>query len=516
MNKRKRKGFTLVEMAVALGAAGTMAVVSAQEGSFETSQDKARALGNEVYQYNAGVSRYLVANASDSSVVGTHSGSDWLKGATCPGGLADKSYLSCDLIPNGKTLQYGSTPRTTITQDADGSLQARTVWDTVIGDEGKPDTMVMGIAALVASGNYVSQVGDAAAGYQSPALFCPETAGASAAISDACDTDRNAIVSLSSTNGSTDAWLRRDHGNTMAHVIEFDNGSGQPTTDAQLASVDGSNWRQMVNVSRIYNMGASGNDSLILGKMYGSALNATSFVSSYNLLQNSIVMDGNLGVMNDLYVRSNAIVNGDMQVENIHAKADILADGDIESKGNIVADHDITAGNMIKSLGSIESAGNVEVGGNLLTRGESTFDGVVRARDQLRIDGNLYAPRMIDSSNTSRFIDPSGTSNIENLNIRNNLYIDKKANEGTYCDTNGKVARKNDGQILSCVNKKWTASKSSLKTYGGSISGNIHSAVRHECHFKRGAKYALVNLINGNTPIFGSGFNSHDIKCVDV
>lgn len=182
MARKKGQGFTLVELAAALGVAGSLALVSAEEGNFETSQMKARALGNEIFHYNSAVSRYLSHYANDTSIAGTYVGSSWLKGPGCPGGLAIQEFLSCDLLPDDKTVQYQSQPRTDVVVLPSGALEARTVWDTIRGNNGDPDTMVMGISALIASGNVVSQLGDAGAAYQSPTIFCPETAGASVAV----------------------------------------------------------------------------------------------------------------------------------------------------------------------------------------------------------------------------------------------------------------------------------------------------------------------------------------------
>lgn len=422
---RTLKGFTLVEIAATLGIVGTLSLISAEEGDFEMTQVKARALGNEIFAYNSAVSRYLAHHANDDSVVGSvFTGSSWLKGSGCSGSAVSE-FLSCESFPSGESISYGLTPVTEISKTPEGSLEARTKWETLLGDGGKPETMAMGLAALVASGNVISQLGDVSAAYQYPTIFCPETSGFSPSISAACDGDINSIISYASINAHLDNWLRVDHGNTMRHVVEF---SDSPSDQGDIDDIDdgsasgswgGSGMRQIINVARIYNRGL-GDDSLVLGKKGGKNIYTDEFLDSKSLLEDSVIVDGNAAVMNDLYVKLDAYFNQDINV-----------------------------------LGAADITGDVKVGGDVIVgEGKAVIknNGVIQASKFIdNSDGNL-----IDPNDGGFGLDPTNYSKLNHLTVVDKLLISKIGVPGGSCTTNGLLGRTSSGQMMSCVGKVWT------------------------------------------------------------
>lgn len=367
----RKLGFTLVEIAVVMATAGSLSLIKAEESKLQTSQDKARALGSEIYQYNNAVSRYIAMNSADpSTVVGIHTGSSWLKGISCSG-TATEEYLDCNLLANDKTIQYQIYPTTEITVNGSGTLEAMTVWSPVSGNAGGVDTLVMGIAALVASGSYMSENIDGAASLSGPTIFCPDIVALSPTISPICGTTRNRIVSIVGANSALEAWLRTDHGNTMKHVMEFDDGSGAPTDEATLGAVDNSNWRQIVNVSRLYNRGASGDDSLIIGQSTGNLIYTDSLLVAKSLLEGAVVIDGDLGVVENLFVKG-SIMAGDYQASGGTEPVDpgdIVAEKDLISGEDVVAADDVIVGNRLRVNQYLEFVTRHSVGALCPTNG---------------------------------------------------------------------------------------------------------------------------------------------------
>lgn len=516
-----KKGFTLIELGISLGILGSLALVDVKEAQFEDAQAKARSLGNEIFQYNSAVSRYLAAHAGDSSVATLHSGADWLKGVECSGGSADGSYLVCELFPANETLQYGLIPTTRITYSPEGQLAARTVWETVVGSDGKPDSMVMGTAALVASGNYLSQSEDAAAGYQAPTIFCPDMASISASISALCDTDRNAMISLASVNSSVEPWLRTDHANTMRHVIEFnENGDLSPEADLQASENRAGNaWlRQVVNVARLYNEAGFLGQSLTLGGRTGNAIYADTFLSSNSLLNGAIIMDGDVGMMNDVYVKANANIGNDLDVGR-----DITATRDIRTTaGNVFADSGQVRGGYVRSLSDVQADRDLRA--NRYGYAQRYYDNNDTSKyldpasrsqiNDLTASGDIRAPIFYDLNNTSRYMNPAGRSIVTHITatgdiragrfydqnntgyytdpastsrmnavdansvvsrgrLRTNefLHLNRNVNPGWGCGPSGLVGRTADGTLASCVSGRW-------KSSGGGVKGRYRTEIR--------------------------------------
>lgn len=428
-----RRGFTLVELMVSMGVVGSLAMVEMQEEDVSRTQDNARAMGVEIFQYNNAVSRFLATAAADPSSIGvssgssqTFTGSDWLKSTSC-GGTADSEYLVCEALPNGQTVYMKSSPRTTVSMTSEGGLLARTVWMPAISSAGEEDSLAMGVAALVASGSYVSQADSGESGYQLPTVYCPDISAYAASISDICDTDRHRIVSMVNTNSAIEPWLRTDHGNTMRHVIEF---SDSPSPVSDIDSVDdgdsvggwsGSGMRQMINISRLYNKGGSGSDSIVIGSQHGKALFSNVFITSNALLQDAMIVDGDAAVMEDLRVRANAYVEG-----NITSGNDIRADRDISSARDIASGRDIRAVRNITSL-----VGNVRADNGEL-RGRS-----VRSLTSVRAESTVHGDSFVDNNNTSKVMNPSGRSEINAMtatgDIRSPRFYDQN-NTGFYLD----------------------------------------------------------------------------------
>lgn len=501
---KAKAGFTLIELMVAMGAAGSLAVIDAHDNNVQTTQEEARALGNEVFQYETAVSRFLAANVGDVSVVGTYTGSSWLKDSSCSG-MASEKYLPCNVIPGGSTVSFGISPVTTVTSDADNKLSARTVWDVVRGDDGNPDTLAMGLAAIVASGSYISQHEDMPAGYIAPTVFCPNLAAVSAALSGICQTDANRIVSSSNISPTTNLWLRTDHENTMRAALEFDP-SGAVSSNADLQSADnrsdGSWLRQIVGVSRLYNRAGSG-QSLALGNAAGNSIYSDAFLTTNGLLNGAVIVDGDAAIMRDFYAKYNAYVGGNLDVggdissgRDIRATRDVISGRDLRSNNDVRANFDVISDNGdIVALNGDVNARDINASRDVIAQDDIIAGDDITADGNITAIGNMYTQRVYDRNNTSKYIDPSSRSQISSLTAssdiratrfydQNNTYyytdpsstsringldvrgrstfrdyiqLTKNVSKNGSCSPNGLVAKFSDGQLANCVSGKWQA-----------------------------------------------------------
>lgn len=497
------KGFTLIEMAVALAVGGTLMMVDLQDSNLQQSEQKAAAYGKEIFAYNAAVGRFISdQSATPDAVVGTYSGSDWLHTAAC-GGSATLEYLPCLDMASGETNTYSTTPVTTITKTASDGLEARTVWSPIAAEGGGLNTTVMGLAAIAASGAYVSQLDDPAAG-SGPSYYCPDIASYASSISAVCQSDKNRLVSISSTSPSTEKWLRVDHANTMVSAIEFDDGSGNPTpttgAGVSLDDIDGTNLRQIVNVARLYNKGSSGTDSIVLGQMDGNNIYSDSFLTSAGLLSNSIISDGDLAVLGDLHVKMDSLLYGNLAVQGDTDLAGTLdvdgkitgsdgmeITGDIDGSRDINAVRDINADRDIYAKGDITSDMNIEAGNNITANNNIYADNNITAANDINAGRDIIATRDIvagidvgarafyDITATGTIVsyfsggyvvNPSDDSRIRNVDLTGRLTVNGELlmshtySEGSSCSPNGLIGKMSDGTAMSCVSGSW-------KRFGG-------------------------------------------------
>lgn len=549
-------GFTLIELVTAMAISGTLMVANSQMDSLENDEKKAAAYGKELFEYNAAVGRFISHHsANPDSITGTYNGSNWLHPTTC-GGSAAMEFLSCTYMASDVTQNYGSMPTTEITKTPDEAIEARTVWTPVEGDNGNK-TLVMGLASIAASGAYVSELEDPASA-TGPTIYCPNITSYSPTISAICGSDTDRIISLSNTNPSVEKWLRIDHSNTMKSAIEFDTGTGvvTPVTGAGLSldDIDGSNLRQIVNVSRLYNLGSTNNDSIIIGRVDGEAIYTDSFLSGNGLLQDSAIIDGDIAILHDLYLKGNAIIEGD-----------ITSTGDIEAE-NISAHNDISAGNSIDAVNDITAGDDIFAGGNveardMMARGSIWADGAIRAKNYIHSDKNIttdegfFAAEGVNVGthvNAGTFVQAAtnvvagdsvfaqtgsvnaathvaaGTfiqaegliyskdniyadNNIEargSLISRGRIYADttiefsNSATVGASCSPNGLLATASDGGAVSCVGKKWVSLTSSggitdLCTFSWPMPAS-NSLCKSECGGSAPGTWELFMEFNGD------------------
>lgn len=194
-------GFTLVEVAAVLAISGTLMMADNNSRAIQIAEKRAAAYGQEIFEYNAAVSRYITYNSSDpDSAVGVYNGSQWLHPASC-GGSAPIEFLYCEKLPDDSTRSYVSMPTTTITKVGSASLEAKTVWSD-LSSSLKNDSFVKGVAALTASGAQISTSGGPSSG--GTTVYCPDIVSFSPSISAICSGNRDKIISKVSTTPNTE------------------------------------------------------------------------------------------------------------------------------------------------------------------------------------------------------------------------------------------------------------------------------------------------------------------------
>lgn len=510
------RGFTLLEMLLVLSISAGISLVAFQDKSLEIEQLQARKLGMELYQYHSALQNYLSNQAGDpnpTSLVGTKTGVNWLKSASC-GGSGARDWVPCNFLSdNNQKTHFGNLSfSTTIGYSPQKGLFSKTVMSKLTTNTG--GTVIergdlSGLASLVAAGAY--SLGERGQGLSqgNDIVFCPDISGTSS--NTACATSKGQIVMQSQSLSEADRWLRVDHGNVMQDVIEFAQvPTDSPASPADLALVDSVN-RQIRNVARIYNMGVSGNDALILGKKNGA--NALSMAS---LKTGSVIIDADEEILGKLLIRSSLTAEGD-----VHAKANLTVDGTTTAKGAVVAQSTLAVTGKTTALGGIESnqlikgnadlsiannaviggkitAANAQVNGTLtgnainangisaasvngttvygntvsgndMYANQLTTNGVTRLNGTNILSANTHASRVIDADNGNYYMDMNNTSVLNGLNVNamnvngrlnanEYLYIGGHGSEGAGCGPNGVMGRTPAGALLSCVNGVWTSS----------------------------------------------------------
>lgn len=456
MKLKNKSGFTLIEMMAVLAIVGGITMINAKSQSHQAEQLQAKAFGSEIHQYNLGVSKYLafandaLSNEEKEAYAGqSRQGSSWLKnGEFCDSGSGDLSFVDCAVLPGGGNHPEGSSiygdsaPTTTFYLDGD-AIKATTIWSPATHG-GRISESFMGLASLVAMGSYIHSEDTMMPGGST--MFCPDIDYHDSKIQSFCGSNKGLIVSKNSPLASAsagavgefneddllDQYLSTQGLNTMRGYLEFKD-DGEPSSQSALDSVDSTTWRQIVNVARIYNRGESGSDSIILGSRRGEAIYSNSFILDNNLLNNSVIIDGNLGVVGSV------LVSGDIYA-NIMSAVDMYAynlsvTGDMSVGGSLKADR--------ADIGEINTFGDITIRhGDLHVKSMLVDEEVVTDR--------LVARGIIEANK----IETPGLINAREL------IMTYDANAGDACEFIGSINFNNSyGKVLVCLDNKWVETR---------------------------------------------------------
>lgn len=167
-----------------------------------------------------------------------------------------------------------------------------------------------------------------------------------------------------------------------------------------------------------------------------------------------------------------------------------MGGNDINNAGNIDANGDITAQN-ISAQDSLNVDGNAEVDGQIYT------SGWLRTRG----DGGWFSEKwnggwyMTDSTWVRSWLNKNvytageirgGVLRSENRTVVGEyLQLGTSVTEGTACSPNGLLAKKSNGQAISCVNGAWYDNATATYVVTASNTGGSNTSARVDCGWGR-------------------------------
>ena len=359
-SRSRQQGFTLIELIMVIGIMVVIAIIQFQEQTLRTEQQRARALGGELLQYNNAVRNYIsyYSGVSGSAAfAGTKTGVNWLKSTSCGGQIPDvvnkAGFIGCDYLSDtGGLTSYGRMSFTTTltTPVANQTMTGVTVMSELkLRNRSRGD--LAGLAALVAAGASTTEGDPLQIVTDARVYYCITESKTE------CSGNLSRIVMRASSDSNNDTWLRTDGGNTMNNPITFN-------SDTDTAN------RQIRNVARIFN-----NDlqALTLGDRGGAASTAS-----------DVIVDADAEVIGALNVRD-GITAPFMR--------------DLNDPTFIVDPNGASRMNRLDLTGDMTTAGNITAAGNITS------------------DKDVTGKRFVDRDNSAYFVDPDGTSRINRLEL---------------------------------------------------------------------------------------------------
>lgn len=187
---RRQQGFSLIEMMTVMSIAVVISMMGTHQARIDYDRRQAKAIGQELYQYNVAIGRLIAASTGLSPA--QHHDAHWLRSSECYLGEATHHFLPCHYFANGTTSRGGLGMQTTLSVAPSGEITARTVFDPIYDSFGQPSATLMNLAASIATGAGSQQMvvkGGAGAAY-----FCANTPGYSKALKQICQDDTHRIV----------------------------------------------------------------------------------------------------------------------------------------------------------------------------------------------------------------------------------------------------------------------------------------------------------------------------------
>ena len=430
---RRQKGFSLLEVMLALTVMAIIGAIMAAETMRRAEQDMARHLGAEILAYNKAVASRI---AVEPSLSGAFAGTAWLKPASC-GGTAPTEYLRCSF---GNTTTFGKlTFSTNIVLVGVAPNQATLATTTLSAlNIGGPRNDLSGLAAISAA---------AGAG---------ELAGS---LSFRSNPNTAVITMEASTTSATDVYLRTDGGNDMHNNLGFDGVAGR---------------RKVEGVEQLYNLAGQ---ALRLGK--GAAAPSMGFTMGDGVLvasdlevqgrvemRSTLLVDGDVTAADDLIVTNNITssnggatvrnnftsTNGGVSVRNdivtstgsVSANANVTAaTGNITATiGDVIAGRDVSATRDIRAGRNLTVTGNTTVGSGAANT--LTVNAITQMNQRAQIVGGVLADALYDRNDAACAAqwaaggtgcyqaNPAGTStlsgaNIDTASVRSSLALTRTA-----------------------------------------------------------------------------------------
>lgn len=198
-----KKGYSLVELMIVLSIAASFTMIATQEGIRKRDEMQAKAIGQEILQYNAAVGRYIMSSPAPEDTR-VYTDGNWLRSTECYGGEADYHYLPCHYFPTGKTSRGGIGLSTTMTRYPSGEILARTVFDPITNTQGRESAVMMAIAATIASSPSSTNNGLIRGGIT---YYCPSVDIQRPEVASICAGEEGRLVSIMTSTEAVGANL---------------------------------------------------------------------------------------------------------------------------------------------------------------------------------------------------------------------------------------------------------------------------------------------------------------------
>lgn len=199
MVSKKQHGFIMLTLMISLALAAAAGAYEIKKMGMELDRTQAKATGLKIAQINNAIRKRLADDGSNA-IPAIYSGVDWLHSAVgCPGGLAGKTYLPCEIDGN---FFFNLTPTTTVTNV--GGTTAATTNLGVLKTNINPRLDLANIVTLTANSENLTRDTPIAGTFYSYTID-----GA------------NNIIATSTYSAGLDQWLRTDGTNPMKNKLDL-------------------------------------------------------------------------------------------------------------------------------------------------------------------------------------------------------------------------------------------------------------------------------------------------------
>jgi type II secretory pathway pseudopilin PulG len=342
--KRNQRGFTLLELVLAVGLTTLAVALNFSSKSSDLQIDQARQTGQALLEYTNALRKWIAANPSQPV---DQFGTNWLKPASC-GGLSAIEYLPCSFpaattaapLPGGLvSIRTSITVAGIVPQEfTTATLQVSPYKLIDVSGAAVPRSDLSGVAALVvAAGNRLAN---------DPQFY-------STNLSVNSDPKTGVINIVARTNPSDDAWLRSDGKNSL-HVPLVMNG---PTVAS----------RMITGISRLQNLAGQ---PLVIGNSSAKTASLVPTIGAGVIVSADIEQNGRLYAQNG--IRSNAGLTSAQTALQVNH-------GDISVKtGKAIGSQFIDADNATYTLnpGAASRLNRLNVSGKITSTAPVLFQGI--------------------------------------------------------------------------------------------------------------------------------------------
>lgn len=362
----KQKGFTLIEVTLALALLSFGLILSFQTKTADLQIENARVGGQTLLQYSNAVRKWILMNPGQET---DQVGAQWLKPTSC-GGLSTVEFLPCSFptVTLTTPLSTGSMKfSTSIRKAGTGSEQSTTATITASPFKVMDNTGLK--ARLDLSGVVAMTVAAGGSGSNEP-LYSSTTLTVSTVITGPSSGE---ITITARARPFDDAWLRIDGKNSMHEALVM-NGPSMAT-------------RMVLGVNRIQ---ALAGEALRLGS------SATKFSSMVPVIGSGVIVDADIEHLGRIYAKDGVLSEGGFTSAD---NALIVKNANLSVKtGKALSTRFVDAddNSYYVTPATQTRINQAEVAGRIVVDAEAVFKGVVVNGTACPVNGAIAANSTYD------------------------------------------------------------------------------------------------------------------------